>query len=138
MEKKTYSRKDTGKLVERIAAVYLERHGFTVCDRNVSRKTGELDLVAWKGEGRERTLHVIEVKAARCKELPENATRSAEILYDPANNLHARKIRKIVRTAEWYAADIGWKGSLQIDGVLVWIRIKDTHALVRFLPQILA
>lgn len=133
MEEKPSSRKYTGRLGERVAAVYLVRHGFTVIDRNVSRKTGELDIVARKGQ----TLHAVEVKALRCKEFPMEARKETDTIYDPANNLHARKIRKVARTAEWYASEIGWEGELQVDGILVWIRARDGMAFVRYLPQIL-
>ena len=133
MEEKPISRKDTGALGERIVAAYLVRHGFSLIARNVSRKTGELDLVVRKGE----TLHAVEVKTLRCREFPGDTDRNPQVLYDPSNNLHARKIGKVARTMEWYAAETGWKGELQVDGALVWIRSKDGKALVRYLPQIL-
>ena len=124
-------RKDIGNLGERIAAEYLRRHGFTVIDRNVARKTGEIDVIARKDE----TLHFVEVKTLVCKEFPDQ--RSNRERYDPSENLHALKIRKVVRTSEWYVADIDWEGESQIDGILVWLREHDGLARVRYLPQIL-
>ena len=124
-------RKDIGNLGERVAAEYLRRHGFTVIDRNVARKTGEIDIIARKGE----TLHFVEVKTLLCKEFPDQG-RSRE-RYDPSENLHALKIRKVARTSEWYMADIDWEGESQIDAILVWLRERDGLARVRYLPQIL-
>lgn len=124
------SRKEIGTLGESIAAEYLTRHGFKVCARNIARKTGELDLVAQKGG----TLYLIEVKTMLADALPTaSATRDE---YDPSLNLHAAKIHRVARTAEWYVAETGWEGEWQVDGCLVWLRRSDGMARVRYLPQI--
>ena len=117
-------------LGESLTCVYLKRHGFEVLDRNVARKTGELDVVAKKSE----TLHIVEVKTVVCAEFPSN---TALDVYDPADNLHPYKLQKVVRTGEWYVANIDWEGEWQVDGVLVWLRERDGMARVRYLPQIL-
>ena len=122
--------KEIGALGESIAAEYLRRHGFKIEGRNIARKTGELDLVASK----EASLHIIEVKTMACDGFPESTDNLDR--YDPADNLHPYKIRKVARTAEWYIAEREWEGEWQIDGVLVWIRRKDGIASVRHLPQI--
>lgn len=127
------SRKDIGTLGERIVADYLRRHGFQVIGQNISRKTGELDIVAQRAE----TLHIVEVKTLACKAFPQESQKRSAGIYSPADNLHARKIRKVARTAEWYAADIAWKGELQVDGALVWLR-SDGRARITYLPHILA
>jgi putative endonuclease len=131
MNTANYSRKDIGSLGERIAAFFLQKNGFEIVARNVARKTGELDIVARKGE----TLHVVEVKTRSCEEFPESS--SAKDVYAPFENLHTYKIRKVARTAQWYASDIGWGGEVQIDAVLVWIRKRDGVARVTYMPQIL-
>ena len=123
------SRKDIGALGERAAAEYLRRRGFELVERNVARKTGELDVIMRKGE----TLHFIEVKTLLCSDFP---TKEALNTYDPSNNLHVYKIRKVSRTAEWYAAEHEWGGDIQIDAALVWLRERDNLARVRYLPQI--
>ena len=121
-------RKYIGALGERIAADYAKRHGMRVVDKNVARKTGELDLVAKEGE----TLHFIEVKTICTDTFPK--TDGDE--YDPSVNLHEAKIRKVARTAEWYIAEHEWEGDWQVDGCLVWLRRADGAACVRYLPQI--
>lgn len=131
MEPKKYTRKDIGNLGERVAAEYLRKLGFIIMDRNVARKTGELDVIAQK----EGILHIVEVKAVLCPEFPSGG--SLEGGYDPAWNLHAHKIRKVARTAEWYVLEKGWKGEWQVDGALVWIRKRDFLARIRYYPQIL-
>ena len=47
-----------GKVGEGVAARYLVQNGFEIKERNYSKKWGELDIVALKGE----KLHFVEVK----------------------------------------------------------------------------
>ncbi len=124
------SRKKVGTLGEKVAGQYLERHGFEVIDRNVARKTGEIDLIVRK----EDTLHFVEVKSILCLEFPDASAVRDE--YDPSANLHEMKIRKVARTAEWYVAEHDWEGDWQVDGCLVWLRIHDGLAHVVYLQQI--
>jgi putative endonuclease len=131
MELSEMTRKDIGNLGEKVAAEYLRRHGFAIRDRNVAKKTGEIDIIAQKAN----TLHFVEVKALVCNEFPQRD--SLETSYNPSENLHLYKIKKVARTSEWYMADINWEGDSQIDGVLVWLRERDGMAYVQYLPQIL-
>lgn len=131
MDNTPLSSKDKGRLGEDIAAKFLEQREFAIIDRNFSRKTGELDIIARKGN----VLHIIEVKTALCNEFPQ--LNDGQYAFDPAQNLHAHKIRKVSRTAEWYAASKGWDGEIQIDGVIVWLRARDRLAKVRYVPQII-
>jgi putative endonuclease len=131
MELSDKTRKDIGNLGESAVCEYLRRLGFTIVDRNVARKTGEIDIIAQNGE----TLHFVEVKSTLCKEFPN--LKDNRDTYDPSANLHALKIQKIARTAEWYMANNEWEGESQIDGALVWLRERDGVAYVRYFPQIL-
>lgn len=119
-----------GTCGEDVAVMYLKQHGYRIRARNVARKTGELDIVAQKGN----VLHIVEVKTRLVEELP----RSGEVrAFDPGSNLHSEKIRRVARTGEWYVAEIGWEGDWQVDGLLVWLRARDAGAHVAHLPQIL-
>ena len=115
---------------EKVAVEYLKRRGFSIRDRNVARKTGELDVVA----EREATLHFVEVKTILVDEFPDEESREDE--YDPSLNLHEAKIRKVARTGEWYVMEKEWEGEWQVDGCLVWLRRRDGLAHVSYLPQI--
>lgn len=127
-------RKQIGALGERVAAEYLHRHGFIVVDRNVARKTGELDIIARK----DKVMHFVEVKSIACDELPaaQSLKDTPYDEYDPAVNLHEAKIRKVARTAEWYMAEHSLDDEWQVDGCLVWLRRRDGMAHVRYLPQV--
>jgi putative endonuclease len=131
MDIKNLSRKEVGALGEKIAAQYLIERGFVLVDRNVARKTGEIDVII---QAPDTTLHFVEVKTILCREFPEEGSHSDE--YDPSVNLHEAKIRKVARTAEWYVAEQDWGGDFQVDGCLVWLRERDGHAHVVYLPQI--
>jgi Holliday junction resolvase-like predicted endonuclease len=98
------TRKDIGNIGEDAATAFLKRQGFTIIDRNVARKTGELDIIARKGS----TLLFIEVKSLLRMEFPD--LDDARDDYDPSDNLHPYKIRKVARTAEWYVAEKEWEG----------------------------
>ena len=130
MDISSKTRKEVGALGERVAAEYLKRHGFTIRDRNVARKTGELDIIAEAGD----ILHFIEVKTILTDELPREEDKKDD--YDPSLNLHEMKIRRVARTGEWYVLEQDWEGEWQVDGVLVWLRRRDGMAKVSYLPQI--
>lgn len=130
MDISSKTRKEVGALGEAVAAEYLKRHGFTIRDRNVARKTGELDIIAEK----EDTLHFVEVKTILTDEFPREEDRKDD--YDPSQNLHEMKIRKVARTGEWYVLEKDWEGDWQVDGILVWLRRRDGMARVSYLPQI--
>jgi len=57
-------------------------------------------------------------------------------VYDPSLNLHQAKVRKVARTGEWYVLEKKWEGEWQVDGMLVWLRRRDSVARVSYLPQI--
>lgn len=130
MDISSKTRKEIGALGESVAAEYLKRHGFSIRDRNIARKTGELDVIAEEGD----TLHFVEVKTNLVEEFPRDDGVSDE--YDPSLNLHEAKIRKVARTGEWYVLEKDWGGEWQVDGCLVWLRRRDGMAKVRYLPQI--
>ncbi len=124
------SRKEIGALGERIAAEYVVRHGMKIVDRNYTKKTGEIDLIAQEWN----TLHFIEVKTVLVNMFYDEYAGQDD--YDPSVNLHEAKVRKVARTGEWYVMDKKWEGEWQVDGCLVWIRRRDGAARVQYLPQI--
>lgn len=131
MDISTLSSKEVGALGEKISVEYLRRRGMKIVAQNVARKTGEIDIIARAGN----TLHFVEVKTIVCVQFPEVA--SGADTYDPSNNLHEAKIRRVARTSEWYVANVDWEGDWQIDATLVWLRKRDGKALVKYFSQIL-
>lgn len=131
MDLSSKTRKEIGALGEKVAGEYLRRQGFSIRDKNVARKTGELDIIAEK----DGCLHFVEVKTILVHAFPNEDT--SEDVYDPSMNLHEMKIRKVARTGEWYVLEQNWEEEWQVDGCLVWLRSKDGMAKVRYLPQII-
>ena len=129
MNLKGYSPREIGMAGEAAATEYLRRQGFQILARNLHAKFGELDIVAAKGE----SLHLVEVKSLRCQRFPGQNEQA----YDPGENLHMQKVRKVVRMAQWYVATVGWEGDWQVDAALIWLREHDGMARIRYYPQIL-
>lgn len=60
---KTYSNKQIGSWGEQLATTWLQNNGYTILDKNVYVRYGELDIVAWHHKQNfGRTLCFIEVK----------------------------------------------------------------------------
>ncbi|MDR3242920.1 MAG: YraN family protein [Clostridiales Family XIII bacterium] len=69
------------------AALYLEKHGFTVLERNYRCRVGEIDIIALKG----KVLTFVEVK-----------TRSDFRLALPCESVTEEKRRRIQKAADSY------------------------------------
>ena len=52
-------RKERGRLAEDAAAGFLESHGFTILKRNYRKRSGEIDIIARKGD----RIHFCEIKS---------------------------------------------------------------------------
>ena len=63
-----------GEIGEKIAEMFLVKHGFTVIDRNFTHKLGEIDLVA-KKSGK---LYFFEVKAIVSRETEQKSIKKGE------------------------------------------------------------
>jgi putative endonuclease len=99
------SDKDLGARGERAAAVYLEKHGYTVLERNWRCRIGEIDLVC-RVEDR---VAFIEVKTSR--------KRSD---WAPELRVGAAKQRKLHALAKHYLKYKRIEAACQFDIVAVW------------------
>jgi putative endonuclease len=78
---------------EDFAAVFLERNGYKILDRNKREKWGELDIIA---KAPDKTLVFVEVKTLRqAQGRPGSGLR-------PEDQMSASKLKKFRRTAEIY------------------------------------
>lgn len=93
--------KAVGDKNELIAVSYLEKLGYFIIDRNVSFKTGELDIIASK----RGVLHSVEVKSG--------------VNFDPIYNMTPSKLKKVIETTQWYMKAKGLNCPFVIDLVLV-------------------
>ncbi len=83
----TSKNQQIGERGERIAAISLMRQGFSIVERNVANKYGEIDIVAKKTG----TYHFYEVKAC---------TQGS--WFNPAENMTPVKRRKFLVSVEHY------------------------------------
>ncbi|MBX4189519.1 YraN family protein [Candidatus Parcubacteria bacterium] len=117
-----YSKKrQFGNIGENVACVFLEKHDFTIIERNYLRKWGEIDIVARKGE----IIHFIEVKAV-----------SHETQYRPEENMHPQKLRRLGRTMQTYVLEKQIEGEWQLDLVTVRIDEKNRRAQAEIIENI--
>jgi len=71
---------EIGRAAERLAATWLEQHGFAILDRNWRTRWCELDIVAW----RHSIIHIVEVKY---RQRPDFGTGFEYITPDKAGRL---------------------------------------------------
>lgn len=107
-EKKTPpTRKEKGRAAEDAAVLHLQQEGWTIVERNWSCRSGELDVIAEKGE----LLLFVEVRS-----------RSGSGYGLPAESIDARKIQKVRRTAEVYLHRFGFSDRLvRFDAIAVML-----------------
>lgn len=88
-----------GKIGEGIAVRHLESKGFHVKRRNFKLKMGEIDIIAV----RDGVTHFIEVKSV-AREISDDMQKARvdSNKYNPLENIHSRKMKRIARAASAY------------------------------------
>ncbi len=115
------AKRQFGNIGENVACAFLEKHGFTILERNYLRKWGEIDIVAEKTG----IIHFIEVKSV-----------SSETLYRPEENLHPQKLKRLARTMQTYVLEKRIERDWQLDLVTVRIDEVKREAKVEILENI--
>lgn len=90
-----------GAAAEAAAVRYLERAGLRVLERNYHSRFGEIDIIAEDAH----TLHFIEVKASS--------------QYDALERITREKMKKIIKTIDFYMMRRGGDKEYQIDAIVV-------------------
>lgn len=109
-----------GEIGEKLAKMFLMKHGYQILESNYTKKMGEIDIVAKRGE----TYHFIEVKSVSREMSQErevgNVTHESNV-YRPEENMHDKKIQRFVRAVEHYLMANNLEVEHQIDLALVYI-----------------
>ena len=108
---------ERGRRGEEIAAAYLAGLGWTILDRNVVFRGGELDLVALSGGGRV----VVGV-----------GTRSDGWMQRGEESVGPRKLGRLVRAGRRYVETRGWTGPWRIDILAVTLHPGRDASVERF------
>ncbi|MDO8504442.1 MAG: YraN family protein [Candidatus Liptonbacteria bacterium] len=82
-----------GKAGEDLAAEYLTNKGYSILERNIREKFGEIDILAKDKKG---TVHFVEVKTISAGYADYSGMA-------PEDNLSAAKLRKMKKICDWYA-----------------------------------
>jgi len=119
-----------GEKGEDIAVMFLVKHGFSVIERNYTKKCGEVDIVAQK----DSILHFVEVKTLK-KVLSHVKHRE----YSPFENINAKKFRKFTNTCQIYLFErkVPRETPWQVDVIGVLIDQKTGETEVNILENII-
>lgn len=126
-----------GEIGEKLASMFLMKHGFQIIDNNYTIRAGEIDIVAKKG----KVWHFIEVKSVSRVTLDDVSSETLEpgkqSGFRPEENMHPKKIQRFVRTIEYYrmAKDLE-EEDFQIDLALVYISQSDKKGKVVLMENV--
>ena len=107
-----------GKRGEALAEIELRQKGYKILQRNFRYGKSEIDLIA-EGEG---LLIFIEVK-----------TRSSNSFGYPEDFVSKNQQEAIIRAANYYVEESGWKGDIRFD--IVAIVVKQTVMQIEHLKD---
>ena len=127
-----------GEIGEKVAQVFLMKHGFNVIERNYTQKWGEIDIVA-KKQGK---LHFIEVKSVSYETYRFRVKIFSDIsreTYRPEENMHPKKISKIQRTIQTYFLHrrVSHETEWQLDLVCVYLDDERRKGYCKMLENII-
>ncbi len=133
MKKFTSSTQKIGELGEDVACKFLLKNGFSVLERNYTKKWGEIDIIAEKDTKR----YFIEVKSVSCETLPDIKYDNS-LIKRPEENMHPWKMKRLRRVVETYLISkrLGTT-EWQFDLLLVYLDLKQKKARVRKLENII-
>ena len=128
----TSEKQKIGEIGENIAVKFLMKHGFSILDRNYTKKWGEIDIVAEKAN----KLYFIEVKSVS-RETLDNVTHETSN-YRPEDNMHPWKLKRLSRAIQTYILsrkfdDREW----QVDLLVVYLDLKGKKAKVKVVSDII-
>ena len=130
MKNFTSNSQKIGELGEGVACEFLEKHGYSILERNYTKKWGEIDIIAQKGEKR----YFVEVKSKSV----ENLDFISDNFNRPEDNMHPMKMRRLRRVVETYLISkrlgyIDW----QFDLLVVYLDLDNRKARVKVIENII-
>ena len=120
-----------GQLGEDVACKFLMKHGFSILERNYTKKWGEIDIIANK----DNKVYFIEVKA---KKVDDIDSVSYVTTSRPEDNMHPWKLKRLSRTIQTYLihkriGNTSWK----FDLLVVYLDIGKRVARVRVVDNVI-
>ena len=130
MKNFTSNSQKIGELGEDVACKFLVKHDFNILERNYTKKWGEIDIIAQKGDKR----YFIEVKSKSVSSLDYVTYETAN---RPEENMHPWKLKRLRRVVETYLISkrlgyINW----QFDLLVVYLDIEKRLARVKMVENV--
>jgi putative endonuclease len=123
----------TGEIGENIAVKFLMKHGFSILDRNYTKKWGEIDIVAEKGG----KLYFVEVKSVS-RETLDNLNKETMDTYNPEDNMHPWKLKRLSRVIQTYLLQKNLdEKEWQVDLLVVFLSLKDRSAKIKVVSDLI-
>ncbi len=122
----------TGEIGENIAVRFLVKQGYSILDRNYTKKWGEIDIVAEKAN----KIYFIEIKSVSRETLDNVLHETSD--YRPEDNMHPWKLKRLSRTIQTYILhkkldEREW----QVDLLVVYLDLKNKKAKVKVVSDII-
>lgn len=125
-----------GELGEDVACEFLMKHGFSILERNYTKKWGEIDIIAEK----ENKKYFIEVKSTSVSSLDYVSSFNEEgnAVNRPEENMHPWKMKRLRRVVETYLiskrlGSIDW----QFDLLIVYLDMEKRQARVKVMENVI-
>ena|SRR3989338_5412424 len=129
----TSEKQKIGEMGENIAVRFLVKHGFSILERNYTKKWGEIDIVAEK----DRKIYFVEVKSVS-RETLNGISKEALDDYYPEDNMHPWKLKRLSRTIQTYILSKKLdEREWQVDLLVVFLSVKDKKARVKVVSDII-
>lgn len=120
-----------GEIGENIAVKFLMKHGFSILERNYTKKWGEIDIVTEKNE----KLYFIEVKSVSRE---TNIVQRDLDQYSPEDNMHPWKLKRISRTIQTYLLSKNLEEKeWQLDLLVIFLNLKNKNAKIKVVSDII-
>ena len=133
MKNFTSNSQKIGELGENIACNFLIKHGYSIKERNYTRKWGEIDIIAEK----DNKLYFYEVKS-KSVHLSEGVSHETNNIYRPEENMHSWKLKRLARVVQTYLIQnrIGNK-EWQFDLLVVYLDLDKRVGRVKKIDNII-
>ncbi len=150
-----------GKIGEDIAIKFLMKHDFSILETNYTKKWGEIDIIAQKNhkfffievksvsrslvstvpeniEGDDNVIRARPTPARQSHSGGESFGQETENDYQPEDNMHPWKRKRLARTVETYlisqrVGNVEW----QFDVLLVYLDLKTKRARVKVIENVI-
>jgi len=137
MKNFTSNSQKIGELGEDIACNFLIKHGYSILERNYTKKWGEIDIIAEKKDKR----FFIEVKSKSVSDIDfvfEREKSGEGVSGRPEENMHPMKMRRLRRVVETYLISKRMGATeWQFDLLVVYMDIEKRLARVKVVDNII-